>query len=90
MDMNSYIKSNGADDLAKRLGTSPAYLRQIGSGHRKASVDLARRIIYETGRQVTFKDLLPDVFELVSAEIKECECGYEINSACPGKTKEGS
>lgn len=72
MDLINYRDTHqSADpwgDLAKRLGTSKAYLSQLAHGHRKPSVKLARRIEIETSGQITRCALRPDVFDPIDHE----------------------
>ena len=48
--------------LAKRLGTSVAYLSHVAHGHRRAGPDLAKRIERATKKSVTRKELRPDIW----------------------------
>lgn len=50
------------EQLAARLGTSPAYLSQLAHGHRKASPRLCFAIERETNGRVTRETMRPDIF----------------------------
>lgn len=66
MDMYGFLKEFGVPEtrkLARKLGTSYAYLSQIAYGHRKAGPQFAVRIERETGGLVRREDLRPDLFE---------------------------
>lgn len=70
MDLSTYIKDSGVRQrLADECGTSPAYLWQIAKGWRgrKASVDLAKKIVAASGGVVTLRDLRPDIYAEPSA-----------------------
>lgn len=49
------------DDFARRCGTSPDYLLQIGYGNRKPKAALAVAIERESAGAVRCEQLLPDV-----------------------------
>jgi DNA-binding transcriptional regulator YdaS (Cro superfamily) len=57
MELHEYIKNNGVNNLAEKIGTNPLYLRQIGWGKAKPSFVLAIKIVEATNGQVTFDDL---------------------------------
>lgn len=57
MDVQTFIQRLDAEQrqqFADMLKTSPAYLSQLGTGHRKASPKLARKIVLAS------QELLPD------------------------------
>ena len=66
MNLNEWKDQNGGtpayESLADSCDTSIAYLRQIESGHRKASHTLSRLIERHTQGLVTVYDLRPDIF----------------------------
>lgn len=51
------------EDMAREIGTSPAYLYQVGHGIRRASPSLSRKIETVTEGAVTKEDLRPDLWE---------------------------
>lgn len=51
MDLSKFIKDTmRRDALADALGTSPAYLRQLATGFRRASPEMAKAIEVQTKR----------------------------------------
>ena len=64
MELKLYLKIHGADDLARKIGTSPVYLSHIAAGRRRASPARAQAIEKATGGQVTIFDLRPDLAEM--------------------------
>lgn len=48
--------------VAKKAETSVAYLWQLSGGHRKASLELAKRLQDASKKQLTIEGLRPDVF----------------------------
>lgn len=71
MDLKSYMAELSVEDrlkLAKKLKTTPDYLmHQIGGGHRRASLEMARRIEDATGGKVRRHELRPDIFDWAAA-----------------------
>lgn len=49
-------------ELAEEAGTSVAYLWQLAGGHRKASLELAKRLQDASRRELTIEGLRPDIF----------------------------
>jgi DNA-binding transcriptional regulator YdaS (Cro superfamily) len=47
-----YLHGRKKGDFARKIGTSPAYLSQLLSGHRRPSFDLMQKIERETGGEV--------------------------------------
>lgn len=50
--LNQYLSDKPKGEFARRLGTSPSYLSQILSGHRRPSFDMMLLIERETGGAV--------------------------------------
>lgn len=48
--------------LAERAGTSVAHLWQLAGGHRKASLELAKRLEDASRGALTIEGLRPDIF----------------------------
>lgn len=48
--------------LAKKLGSSPAYLSQLINGHRRASALFAVKIERATDGKIRRQDIRPDIF----------------------------
>ncbi|MDY7116571.1 YdaS family helix-turn-helix protein [Halomonas sp. SSL-5] len=48
--------------LADRAGTSVAHLWQLAGGHRKASLELAKRLEDASKGALTIEGLRPDIF----------------------------
>lgn len=70
MDMlalKNEIGSEGLDQLAEKVESSPAYLSQIAHGHRKPSPALCRRLVAAEPR-LTLSALRPDVYETAPAD----------------------
>lgn len=64
MTLGEYLKTLSIDEraaFAKRCGTSPDYLAQIGYDIRKPKVELAIAIDRESSGAVSCESLLPDV-----------------------------
>ena len=57
------LKAGQKKQLADELGTSLAYLRHLAYSRRKASPKMAQRIELATQRQVSRRDLRPDIYE---------------------------
>lgn len=53
--------------MASRADTSVAYLWQLAGGHRKASLEMAKRLQDASGGQLTIQGLRPDIFGSVAA-----------------------
>lgn len=49
------------DDLAFKLGTSPAYLSMIRRGHNRPSPQLAQRMV-AIDKRLTLPELRPDIW----------------------------
>lgn len=49
-------------ELADKAGTSVAYLWQLAGGHRKASLEMAKRLQDASGKKLTIEGLRPDIF----------------------------
>jgi DNA-binding transcriptional regulator YdaS (Cro superfamily) len=63
MDLSTYLQDVARrEKLAQALGTSSAYLYQIGTGHRKASPKLARQIHEKTLGLIPLESIRPDVW----------------------------
>lgn len=48
--------------VAESAETSVAYLWQLSGGHRKASLEMAKRLQDATGGALTIEGLRPDIF----------------------------
>lgn len=48
--------------VANEAGTSVAYLWQLAGGHRKASLEMAKRLQDATAGNLTIEGLRPDIF----------------------------
>ena len=48
--------------VAEEAKTTVAYLWQLSGGHRKASLELAKRLRDATGGALTIEGLRPDIF----------------------------
>lgn len=55
-------KQPARESAASEAGTSVAYLWQLAGGHRKASLELAKRLQEATRGNLTIAGLRPDVF----------------------------
>lgn len=65
MDCKAFLKSYSIEErerVAKRAGTTVAYLKQIAGGHSRPSADLAVRLELASDGRMTREDLLPDLF----------------------------
>jgi len=65
MDILTFIKEKGvteAERLADASGTKLVYLKQIGTGFRRPSGQLALRIEQESGSLITRGELRPDLY----------------------------
>lgn len=63
MGLGDYLRDLSVEaraDLAKRCGTSPDYLWQIGAGLRKPKAALCIDIERESGGRVSCEELLPE------------------------------
>ena len=49
-------------ELAKRIGSSLAYLSQLVNGHRRASALFAVKIEHATDGKIRRQDIRPDIF----------------------------
>ena len=61
MDAGTYIKNVGeiaAETACKQAGTKLVYLKQIASGHRRPSPELAKKLVKASGNQLDFEALL--------------------------------
>lgn len=75
MDCKTFLKSTPIDErerVARRAGTTVAYLKQIAGGHSRPSADLAVRLESASDGRMTREDLLPDLF-VRSAEAPKTE-----------------
>ncbi len=54
--------TNERQDLADLAGTSVAHLWQLAGGHRKASLELAKRLEDASKGALTIEGLRPDIF----------------------------
>jgi DNA-binding transcriptional regulator YdaS (Cro superfamily) len=64
MNLSDYLKTLSRDlleDFAKRVGTTPAHLKQVAGGHRRAGEYLCINIDRETSGLVNCELLRPDV-----------------------------
>lgn len=64
MDIKTYLKQHNIQsrrDLAEAAGTKLIYLRQISTGLRKVSADLAVRLEHASGGLITAYELRPDL-----------------------------
>lgn len=50
-------------EFARKIGTSPSFLRQVETGYSKCPLELAKKIEKEAGGKVKKHDLRPDVWE---------------------------
>lgn len=51
------------EKIAGKAGTSAAYLWQLAGGHRKASLEMAKRLEEATNHELTIQGLRPDIFD---------------------------
>lgn len=61
MDAHEYIQTHGwpkAEAVAVAAGTNRAYFSQIAHGHRNASLDLAERLVEESGGELDLLKLM--------------------------------
>jgi plasmid maintenance system antidote protein VapI len=66
MDLKDYfstLDAKGRRDFAKKLGTSVAYLSQLANGHRKASPEMARRMVKKSDQVLTLSGIRPDIWD---------------------------
>lgn len=64
MQLLDYLRSmtpEAREDFARRCGTSPDYLLQIGYGNRRPKIALAVSIERESACQIRCEQLLPEV-----------------------------
>lgn len=64
MELKQFLKDLGAValvDFARRCETTPAHLKQVAGGHRRAGEYLCINIDRETKGQVKCENLRPDV-----------------------------
>lgn len=57
--LRTYLSDKNKSQFAKQLGTSPSYLSQIMSGHRRPSYDLMLRIEEMTDGAVDLRSWSP-------------------------------
>jgi transcriptional regulator with XRE-family HTH domain len=65
MDCRDFLRSASSDErerVAKRAGTSVAYLKQIAGGYSKPSAAMAVRLEVASDRRMLREDLLPEFF----------------------------
>lgn len=65
MDCKTFLKNTTADErerVAKRAGTTVAYLKQIAGRHSRPSPDLAVRLEEASDQRMTREELLPEFF----------------------------
>ncbi len=65
MDALTFLKTAGkseAERVAIAAGSNYVYFSQIAYGHRRASPDLARKLVKESGGQMTLAKLRPDLW----------------------------
>lgn len=73
MNLNDFVTGLAPEEkveFCRRIGTSRAYLSQLGTGHRKAGHDLARRMVEASrgmfprrrDRWLTLESVRPDIW----------------------------
>ena len=55
--------------VAEDAETSVAYLWQLSGGHRKASLEMAKRLQDATEGQLTIEGLRPDIFGVPASQV---------------------
>jgi DNA-binding transcriptional regulator YdaS (Cro superfamily) len=67
MTLNEYLKTSRGEAirLAKAVGVTPVYLRNIAYGERQPSKELAVAIEKESGGAVTVEEMHPEFAELL-------------------------
>ena len=58
--LQAYLADRKKADFARMIGTSPSYLSQLLSGHRRPSLEMMRRIAAASGGFVDLNSWLPD------------------------------
>lgn len=74
MDIKVWLKVTSTTErqkVAKAAKTKPSYFHQLAGGHRKASVDLAERLVDATkkhtpNKPLTLGGILPDIDSLLT------------------------
>jgi len=62
MDAMTYWKAHGREtvmQLCDKVGTTYNYWKHIANRRKRPSVDLARRMVEESGGKMTLNELLP-------------------------------
>ncbi len=65
MTLQEWLRQNPHPErleLAKKVGTTVAYLYKLAGGHGKAGWSICPRIEQATGGQVTRHELRPDIY----------------------------
>ena len=62
MNLSEYAEKHGRAELAEALQTSPAYVSQLASGHRRITAEMAIKIERATNGEVTRHELRPDLY----------------------------
>lgn len=62
MNLSEYSEKHGRAELAEALKTSPAYVSQLASGHRRITAEMAIKIERATNGEVTRHELRPDLY----------------------------
>jgi DNA-binding transcriptional regulator YdaS (Cro superfamily) len=73
MNLSDFLAQADQDLVAKKAGTSRAYLYQIATGRRHASPKLARRIHAATAGVVSLEEIRPDVWGGVEINNKHAQ-----------------
>ncbi|NVZ22662.1 transcriptional regulator [Pseudomonas costantinii] len=66
--MHEWLKTAATSErnrVATLAGTSVGYLYQIAGGHRRASLELSKKLQIATGGDLSMSGLRPDLYELL-------------------------
>lgn len=80
MDPLKFLEKVGrakADKVARKAGLNPGYFNQICYGHRRASVDAAKKLVKATSRDKVKLSLLG----ILLHEVKRCQARRVVNGA---------
>jgi fibrillarin-like rRNA methylase len=76
MDALTFLKKHGrqtAANVAVSAGTNMAYFSQIAYGHRRASVELAHRLVAASEQLIPVAEDRLDLLSLLQAKVRPVE-----------------